>query len=663
MSDARSNLLLRYCRRLLGTAEKSATSDGELLARFVSQRDEAAFELLLWRHGTMVRNVCRAVLGEEHAAEDAFQATFFALIRQAHAIRKHACLGAWLYQVAYRAALRARAQRSRRAAREQHDLDLAQLAGAASDHDDAGDRELRALVHEEIQHLPAKYRLPIVLCYLEGLTHEEAGRRLNWPRGTVAGQLARARELLRKRLTRRGVALSAALAAISFSAGTASAVVPAALVQATLRTGLLLVTGKALAQAVSRPVAVLTEGVLQTMFWNKVLITAAVVLALALAGGGMLLFAGGQPDHDSSEGGADRPTAGDAPKAPADSKELAAARAQSLRNLKAIVLAMHNWESTYGTFPPPAIYGKDGKPLLSWRVAILPYLDQDTLYKQFHLDEPWDSPHNRKLLTSMPRVYAIPGKKEVDKTFYQVFVGESTIFEGTPAGGGGGPSPGAGGGPAGIGGPAAGGGPPSAGAAGPGGATGEPRRGMRLVDITDGTSNTLLVVEGGTAVPWTKPVDLAYAPTGALPALGGAFPDVIHAAFADGSVMALKRKLDEKLLRAAITRNGGEVIDRDDLIDPAPGADPVQLQQENDDLRRKINAARNELRQLQAQLQDQAFDPFGNKEGNVLDRLKQERRRLERELETTLDEAQKLRAQLERLKHGEPTRENKKLGP
>src|SRR5262249_43381462 len=243
---------VRYLRRVTGAAGSGDVSDSDLLARFVASRDEAAFELLLWRHGTMVLHLCRDVTRDEHAAEDAFQATFLALVRKAASIRSRESLGAWLYQVAYRVALRAR-----RSERETVNLDAVDDPEARELPDEIELRELRPLLHEEVQRLPAKYRTPIVLCYLEGLTHEETARQLGWPKGTVAGRLARAREMLRKRLTRRGIALSTALAALALAPTPAAAVVPAALVQVTLKNCLLVASGGATAGLVSAHVLAL----------------------------------------------------------------------------------------------------------------------------------------------------------------------------------------------------------------------------------------------------------------------------------------------------------------------------------------------------------------------------------------------------------------------
>jgi uncharacterized protein (TIGR03067 family) len=194
----------------------------------------------------------------------------------------------------------------------------------------------------------------------------------------------------------------------------------------------------------------------------------------------------------------------------------------SANNLKQIGLAMHNYHDARRSLPAAAIYSKDGKPLLSWRVAILPYLDQRNLYNQFKLDEPWDSPHNKKLIDKMPRIYAPIGVDlKPGTTMYRVFVGPGAAFEGTS--------------------------------------------GQRFPSFTDGTSNTILVVEAGEAVPWTKPDELRFDPKGKLPKLGGHFKGGFNVLVADGSTRAIRANFDPQLLRAAITRNGGEVIDFDKL--------------------------------------------------------------------------------------------------
>jgi hypothetical protein len=201
---------------------------------------------------------------------------------------------------------------------------------------------------------------------------------------------------------------------------------------------------------------------------------------------------------------------------------MAAARAAATNNLKQLGLAMHSYaDKNEGRLPPQAVLGKDGKALLSWRVLILPYLEQDALYKEFHLDEAWDSPHNKKLLKKMPKVYAHPASPaRRGETHFQAFVGNGAFFEG--------------------------------------------KRGLRFpADFPDGTSNTIMFVEAAKAVPWTKPEDLPYNPKKPLPKLGGFFPGGFLAGLCDGSVRFVRNSVSTKTLRNAITRNDGEVLGAD----------------------------------------------------------------------------------------------------
>ena len=210
--------VLRHIRRLVSRSATIGLTDGQILECFVSQREEAAFEELLARHGPMVLGVCQQLLRDPHDAEDAFQATFLVLVRRAASIGKPERLAGWLYGVAHRVAWRARSEVARRHARERQGVEMvavASLGPLASD-------DIRPVVHEEVSRLPEKYRTPVVLCYLEGKTQEEAAKELGWTRGELKGRLERARELLRKRLLRRGLTLSAgALSAVLCPSGTA----------------------------------------------------------------------------------------------------------------------------------------------------------------------------------------------------------------------------------------------------------------------------------------------------------------------------------------------------------------------------------------------------------------------------------------------------------
>ena len=252
-----------------------------MLERFATDGEEEAFQALVERHGPLVLGVCRRVLGDEHEAEDAFQATFLVLARCAGSIRKSHSVASWLYGVALRVASKARANAARRRIRESPAEDV-----PASPSMDLALRELRAVLDEELNRLPEKYRSPLVLCYLEGKTKDEAAVELGWPTGTVSGRLARARDLLRNRLDRRGLALSAALFVTLLSETATPAAVPLALAGATTAAAAALAAGKALAGVVSTQVTHLVEGVLHDMYLSKLKFVTAVFAVFLLIGGG-----------------------------------------------------------------------------------------------------------------------------------------------------------------------------------------------------------------------------------------------------------------------------------------------------------------------------------------------------------------------------------------
>jgi RNA polymerase sigma factor (sigma-70 family) len=278
MAVAALDGLLRYIRRLGPPAGEDL--DEELLRRFSAEGDEAAFTTLVQRHGPLVWSVSSRLLGHEQDAEDAFQATFLILARKANAIGKASALGPWLYGVARRVALKLR----HAAARRGRECEAGQLP--APQNDDMVWRDLRPLLDEEVGRLPEKYRQPFVLCYLEGVTNDEAARRLRCPKGTVVSRLSRARERLRGRLVRRGIELSSAALATILTAKAAPAAAPTALVTETVRTGISFGAGSAsAAQAVT-----LASGVLQSMFITKVNITVIVLAALCVVGSGVGLL-------------------------------------------------------------------------------------------------------------------------------------------------------------------------------------------------------------------------------------------------------------------------------------------------------------------------------------------------------------------------------------
>ncbi len=268
--------------------DRTDLADAKLLDRFVTSRDEAAFAAMLSRHGPMVFGVCRRALHQAQDAEDAFQATFLVLVRKAATIGRRHLLSNWLYGVATRVASRVRLKEAKRRRREQAGLDC--VNGAICLPTQSSDLSV-ALVGE-VERLPAKYRGLIIMCYLEGRTNEEAAGELGFPVGTIKTRLFRGREMLRKRLSQRGVALpSAAAFSAALSPDTLTAL-PPTLIDSTLKASTSFAAGNAPANGVvSTQAAALTKEVLHSMFVTKMKTLAAIVLALAALVGGTAVFA------------------------------------------------------------------------------------------------------------------------------------------------------------------------------------------------------------------------------------------------------------------------------------------------------------------------------------------------------------------------------------
>ena len=531
MTTGRPIAGMRDVRALFQVGSFVGMSDAELLERYVTgsgEMAEVAFAALVERHGPTVLHVCNDVLRDPHDAQDAAQVTFLVLAKCAGAIRRRNALASWLFGVARRVAARAKVEAARRRAHERRRAEM-----ATREHDRRSRSpamvESCAVLFEEIDRLSERHRSAIILCDLESLTHEQAAQRLGCPVKTVQGRLYRARELLRHRLTRRGVATTAGTLSAMLAHRTASAGPTAAWVEGTARAAAQLAAGQKAQQFLSAESAELFRSVLRAMTMTKLKIAAmggfVVVAATTAVGTAMAWGRGDNPRV------ADRPPPNDVPPAAAAPLDPAAAQQQAQsnqrqvqNNLKQVGLAMENYREVHGRFPASATHGPDGKPLLSWRVAILPYLEERELYQSFKLDEPWDSPHNKPLLERMPRLFAPPGplgQAPGNLTHFRVFVGEGTPFDGG--------------------------------------------QGARLEDISDGRDRTILVAEADEAVPWTKPDELPYAPEKALPPLGGGPRGNFLILMADGSVRTVSANFDVALLRRAITRNDKQPFDLDRL--------------------------------------------------------------------------------------------------
>jgi RNA polymerase sigma factor (sigma-70 family) len=291
---ASSEALLRYIRRLVFASQPGEASDATLLGRFISQRDERAFTVLVDRHGPLVMQVCSRVLGNVQDAEDAFQAAFLILARKASTVHPRETLTAWLHGVARRVALKARSARTRQV--REAPRGAAPPADPRPDPlDDISGRELLMVIDEELQRLPEAYRLPVILCCLDGRSLEEAARQLGWSRGSVKGRLERGRARLHDRLVRRGLTLSAALAAAELSRGTASATVVARLADSTVR-GAMAALGspKTAALAVSTRAATLATETIRSMALAKLKLAAALLLPTCVLATGLVLYESGQ---------------------------------------------------------------------------------------------------------------------------------------------------------------------------------------------------------------------------------------------------------------------------------------------------------------------------------------------------------------------------------
>lgn len=288
MAIEHDGTVLRHLRALYNGGAVAGLTDPQLLERFASRQDgtgELAFAALVQRHGPMVLRVCRAALRDDHDAQDAFQAVFLVLVEKAGSLWVRDSLGPWLFGVALRITARARASDSRRRA---HELKWAE--GGASSVPNQGSDDLGSILHEEVGRLPERYRKAVLLCDLEGLTHEAAASYLGWPVGTVKSRQARGRERLRQRLARRGLAPIVWGSGTLSTRGMTSATVPAALVNSTIQAAIRIASSQSAAGVVSASVAAMMKGGARDMSLISLRTAVAIVLAIGIsAGAGVLI--------------------------------------------------------------------------------------------------------------------------------------------------------------------------------------------------------------------------------------------------------------------------------------------------------------------------------------------------------------------------------------
>lgn len=301
MALSSNGTLLRYVRALYDFGTFAGLTDGQLLERFTTRSGEAAelaFAALVERHGPMVLRVCQRVLPDRHDAEDAFQAVFLVLVRRAGSVRNRESVASWLHGVALRVAGAARSAEGRRAVHEQR------AASKTVVENERAPDDLGPVLHEEIGRMPDRYRAAVVLCYLEGRTYDEAARLLGCPVGTVKSRLATARETLRARLARRGLAPVAGALSSVLAAEAATAAVPRGLAEAAVQNALRLGAHKVVfAGTVSATITALTEGAVGTMARTKLKLSVAFVLAIGVGGAGVLAQQSSRIANSQSVGG------------------------------------------------------------------------------------------------------------------------------------------------------------------------------------------------------------------------------------------------------------------------------------------------------------------------------------------------------------------------
>jgi RNA polymerase sigma factor (sigma-70 family) len=287
MPTSSMNTMILHLRKSMCLQDEAGLTDAQLLERFIEHRDEAAFAALVRRHGSMVMGVCLRVVRNHQDAEDAFQATFLVLVRKAASISSRGLLANWLYGVAYNTALKAKASNVKRQAKE---MQVTKMPDPATAGQQLWNDDLQALLDQELNRLPEQYRVPIILCDLEGKTRKEAAEQLGCPEGSLSSRLSRARVMLAKRLVRHGLAVSGGSLAAVVTQNLASASVPTSVAFATIKAATIFAAGQAANGVVPAKVAALAQGVLNAMLLSKLKIgTMWLVLSLLTFGAGFLI--------------------------------------------------------------------------------------------------------------------------------------------------------------------------------------------------------------------------------------------------------------------------------------------------------------------------------------------------------------------------------------
>jgi RNA polymerase sigma factor (sigma-70 family) len=321
MATGQANRIVHHLRWLAHGRADHARTDGQLLEGFINRQDEGDFEEIVRRHGPMVLGVCRRVLGNVHDAEDAFQATFMVLVRRARSVVPRDLVGNWLYGVACRVAHEAQARSSRRRAREKQVEDMPHPTTMPQD----VAKDLGAVLDRELSRLPEKYRVPIVLCELEGRTRKEVARLLGVPEGTLSSRLATGRKMLAIRLAPHGLSLAGTALAAALSSDLAQAAVPGTLAVSTVKAAAAGAAQQAVALGLlSARAAALTEGVMKAMLISKLKTIAAVLLTIGMltTGAGVMTLTADEPGPGQELAQRRKlvvmPEEGDAPNAAAD---------------------------------------------------------------------------------------------------------------------------------------------------------------------------------------------------------------------------------------------------------------------------------------------------------------------------------------------------------